>query len=257
MKIISYYLLIVLIAHEAGGVRMSDVLVQSHIEGLRSKDEAVRLTAARHLGSLGPRAVEAVPALVNAMEDADDEVALAVCEALKQIGKSGISHLLKFMRDTQEKEKFRWYAAEALADLGPESLPYLLKAMDDQDAGVQMMAIDSLPRVGIAAETAVQKIAEFLDNSNANLAQASAVSLAQIAVNSADPGTSLAMKMLLNASKSKDAALRRAIVSAFESVGDKISKIAPAIHALKEATQDQDKEVRDNAVWLLNRLNDK
>ena len=223
-------------------------------KGFDLRDEVVRLAAAQHLGNLGSRAVEAIPALVNAMEDADVEVALAVCAALKQIGNPGIPYLLKFMRNAQEKEKIRWYAAEALADLGPESLPHLLKAMDDQDVGVRMMAIDSIPRLGFAAESAVPRIEKFLSENNVNIIKSSTISLAQIAMQSADPSTSLAMRTLLNSVKSENVDLRRAVVSAIEYLGDKIAGLDPILHTLKEASQDRDEEVRENAAWLLNRL---
>lgn len=237
--------------HGAGRARVSDELVQSNIKGLRSKDESVRLVAAQRLGDLGPHAVEAVPALVKAMDEPEIEVASAVCTALNRVGHAAIPSLVQIMGDVDASEKIRWYAAEALADLGPDALPHLVKAMDAEDVAVRMMAIDSLPRVGIAAETAVPKITEFLGGTNTNLTQSSVVSFAQIAALSADPGKSLAFKSLLNAAKSEDAALRRAVVSAFEFMGD---KIGPAIPALKEATQDPDEEVRDNAAWLLNKL---
>lgn len=230
---------------------MDDQLVQN-IKRLRSKDESVRLTAARRLGDLGPQAVEAVPALVNTMEDADNEVALAACEALKRIGSVSIPQLLKFMGNTQEKEKFRWYAAEALADLGPDSLPHLMQAMDDQDLAVRMMAVDSLPRVGIVAEQAIPKLKELLRD-DSNLSHSAVVSLAQIAALQAKAGSQSppALNVLLEALKTGQPVLRGRIVAALEFMGD---KIALALPALKEATQDQDEEVRNNALWLLKKL---
>ena len=139
-----------------------------------------------------------------------------------------------------------------VADLGPDSLPHLLEAMDDQDFAVRMMAVDSLPRVGIAAEKAIPKLKEFL-REDSNLSNSSAVALAQIATLQAKSGSGNppALGVLLEALKTGSPPLRRRIVEALEFMGD---KIALAVPALKEATQDHDEEVRDNAVWLLNKL---
>ncbi len=156
------------------------------------------------------------------------------------------------MGNTQEKEKFRWYAAEALADLGPDSLPHLMQAMDDQDLAVRMMAVDSLPRVGIVAEQAIPKLKELLRD-DSNLSHSAVVSLAQIAALQAKAGSQSppALNVLLEALKTGQPVLRGRIVAALEFMGD---KIALALPALKEATQDQDEEVRNNALWLLKKL---
>lgn len=243
--------MIAIVVQEVGRIGVDDQLVLV-IKNLWSKDESIRLAAAQRLGELGPQAVEAVPALVNTMEDADIEVALAACDALKRIGSASIPHLLGFMRDPQEKEKFRFYAAEALADLGSDALPHLVMAMDDQDFAVRMMAIDSLPRVGIAAEEAVPKLNEFL-REDSNLSHSAVVSLAQVAALQAKAGSENppALGVLLEALSNGSTSLRGRIVEALEFMGD---KIALAVPALKEATRDEDEEVRGKAVWLLKRL---
>ena len=248
-----YVTLVVCIAvPEMGRVKVSDELVQSDIKALKSRDDSDRLAAARRLGDLGPRSVDAVPALVSAMEDVDNEVALAASAALRRIGKVGIPHLLKFMRDAQEKEKFRWYAAEALADLGPDSLPYLLQSMDNHDIAVQMMAVDALPRIGVSAAEAIPKLKVYLQQ-DSNLSHSASIALAQIAAFQAKPGSGIspALSVLLEALKNGPPPLRRRVVTALEFMGDKIALAAPA---LKEAKQDQDEEVRDNVIWLLNKL---
>ena len=63
---------------------MVDNEVDRHIEGLKSHDADVRRAAARALGDIGPDAKDAVPALIEALED--DEVSLIAIWALGQIG---------------------------------------------------------------------------------------------------------------------------------------------------------------------------
>lgn len=234
-----------------GGTPVDDEL-RPTIDALWSLDESVRLRAVHELSDLGPRAAEAVPDLVQKLEDENEEIALGAYSAVRKIGMAGVPYLLRFMRDTQEKEKFRWYAAEALADLGPAALPHLLKAMDDEDLAVRMMAVDSLPRVGIVAEQAIPKLKGYL-REDSNLSHSAVVSLAQIAALQAKAGSESpsALGVLLEALKTGPPLLRGRVVEAFEFMGD---KIALAVPALKEATRDQDEEVRGNAVWLLNKL---
>jgi len=63
--------------------------VQKHIEALKSPELNVRREAARALGEIGPEAVDAVPELIEALNDEDmDLIALS---ALKQIGPAAIA----------------------------------------------------------------------------------------------------------------------------------------------------------------------
>ena len=126
-------------------------LIQSEINALRSQDDRTRLSAAQRLGEFGPDAVEAVPALVRAMDEPEIEVFAAIRVALAQVGEAAIPNLVHLMKDAEMSGKTRSNAAEALADLGPPALPHLWQALNDEDVAIQMLAIDSLPRVGVAA----------------------------------------------------------------------------------------------------------
>jgi TonB family protein len=55
------------------------------ISSLRHKDEYIREAAAQTLGRLGPRAVEAGPALSKAIHDQSDRVRKAAAEALEAV----------------------------------------------------------------------------------------------------------------------------------------------------------------------------
>ena len=63
-----------------------DDLVAAYIEDLRDDDPRVRLQAAGALGSIGPLAAAAVPALTDALQDTDAAVRDAAAEALLLIG---------------------------------------------------------------------------------------------------------------------------------------------------------------------------
>ena len=59
------------------------------VQGLKDKDKFVRLQSAKALGSVGPSAREAVPALTAATRDDEPLVARAATEALKRIAGDG------------------------------------------------------------------------------------------------------------------------------------------------------------------------
>jgi HEAT repeat protein len=60
-------------------------IIAAQQEALKVSDPWVRLQAARFLGSFGPYAREAVPALSAVLEDRDEGVRQAAAEALKRI----------------------------------------------------------------------------------------------------------------------------------------------------------------------------
>jgi HEAT repeat protein len=220
------------------------------MEDLESDDEESRARAAMKLGIVGPQAVQAVPALVCARADHSAQVTSAAQEALKKIGVVSIPSLLGILRDDQEEDEIRAYAADALADLGPPAMPYLLAAMDERDLTVQMIAIDSFPRVGPAAQAGVMKLGDFLKHES--LAYSAAIALGQIAAFSNRPEEALALKLLLAAQKSKDSYLRQCVISAYECMDERLLHLLQP--AIKEAAEDPDDEVRRKATWLLKKL---
>jgi HEAT repeat protein len=52
---------------------------------LQNPDESIRLRAAKELGKLGAAAREAIPALKNALKDADEDVRRVAGTSLKSI----------------------------------------------------------------------------------------------------------------------------------------------------------------------------
>jgi HEAT repeat protein len=59
--------------------------VAKFIKQLKSKDEIVRLKAAKSLGKLGADAKDAIPALTDALKDDDDDVRSVAKAALAKI----------------------------------------------------------------------------------------------------------------------------------------------------------------------------
>jgi HEAT repeat protein len=68
---------------------MADIEVQRYREALKSPEVDVRRAAARALGEIGPGAKDAVPELVEALDDTDTD--LIAVWALGQIGPAAIA----------------------------------------------------------------------------------------------------------------------------------------------------------------------
>lgn len=122
---------------------------------LGSSDAALRARAADVLGDLGPAAANAVPNLVKALEDPDAAVRRFAVEALGTTGQAldGAPHGIAALLSDPDLD-VRRQAALALARLGPraaadaETVPALMRALDDESHFVRGHAIDALKRIG-------------------------------------------------------------------------------------------------------------
>jgi len=122
------------------------------IGALNDNDNEIRFLAAQALESIGPEAEEAVPALVYALQSEDIEIRQHVCSALGQIGSSS-----------------------------KESVPVLIFALDDQDIGVRLMAAEALGRIGAGSAQALPYLTNCLKNVSSPLSAYAGVAIAQIA----------------------------------------------------------------------------
>jgi HEAT repeat protein len=101
-------------------VEFGSQAVPALIEALEDRDDHLRCAAAKALGEIGPEAKLAIPALIKALEDENFHVRLDAAEALGEIGKSIYSsfhdHYYSkpdFLSNFQVTESFYSYAASA------------------------------------------------------------------------------------------------------------------------------------------------
>ena len=108
--------------------------------GLTDVDPARRRLFARLLGTLGPAAGTAVPALVTALGDADDKVAAAAREALASVGAGAAAPLVAALRGGGERqamnalETLRRLPATALAPVARDLVPALVARLPVEGA---------------------------------------------------------------------------------------------------------------------------
>lgn len=129
------------------------VQVARLIKDLQDSDESVRLRAAKELGKLGAGARDAMPALQNALKDADEDVRRVAASSLKaiQAAQPVDSPTQRLIRELQSPdESVRLRAAKELGKIGPsayEAIPFLEKLTLDPDEDVRRVATAALARV--------------------------------------------------------------------------------------------------------------
>ena len=105
---------------------------------------------------------EAVPQLIKALKDPDDDVRRSAAEALGTMGPAAAEippHLIEALED--QTADVRHSAPEALGKMGPataESVPQLVKALEDQNDDMRSSAAEVLNKMGPAAESVPQLI---------------------------------------------------------------------------------------------------
>jgi HEAT repeat protein len=139
-------------------------------EQLGSRDLAARTAAARTLATLGPRAKDAVPELLDCMAKPalGIEFEVAVAKALKSIGAAAMPDLLAALGSGDPRRRFT--AARALAKLGPQAAgatQRLVAVLErDPDDGVRSSAAAALGAIGQPAAAAVPALRSLVGNPN-------------------------------------------------------------------------------------------
>lgn len=129
---------------------------------LRSDMVTYRCAAARALGTLGPGAEPAVPALTKALHDRDPQVSYTAASALSQIGPGAVPALLRGLSDPNPLVRSR--AAYALGQIGSAAepaLPMLIQSFADTNQAVRESAIYA---AGIIGNPAMLAISNVLDH---------------------------------------------------------------------------------------------
>lgn len=143
-------------------VHCPELVVPAMIQFLDDVDAGVRSKAAQVLGKIGLTAKDAVPALLNRMDD----------EKMDEV-----SHL----------HLGRFVAAYALGRIGEAALPGLIKAIDDPNDVVKLKAIHALGIVGPNAKPAIKSIEKVLYANKLDISASAAIALLRLDAQPQEP----------------------------------------------------------------------
>ena len=207
------------------------------VQAMMDESVRVREAAANALVEIGPQAVDAVPALIQALrnEEEDSDLRQAASAALGAIGSEAVPALVQALAD--EDEHVRWAAASALRDSGPDAVdavPALVQALQDEHEDVRQAAASALGKIG---PQAVPALIEALGDGDAHVRQGASLALGLIG-----PEAREAVPLLIQALEGdEDWLVRSRAAYALGWIGPEPSEAVPA---LVQALGDESEYVR-------------
>jgi HEAT repeat protein len=201
-------------SHEAKRTlsQIGAVAVPALIELLSSEDQLTRQSAAITLGWIGTEAEDAVPFLVEALNQETDyeyyydviagalgeigknpEIAVpalvelyrsrktvAAIEALGNFGSAAKIAIPDLVAALSQDFYSSYYASLALGNIGRDSVPYLIEALKNENEDVRASAVFSLVVVGKNGEAAVPALKRAIYDRKSEVRVRAAVALVQI-----------------------------------------------------------------------------
>jgi len=156
------------------------------INDLTDGNKFTRREAARSLALLGPEAKPAVPALVAALDDDQDQVLFWASTALANLGpaaQEATAELIKRLGSQggrRYKDQAHLRVATALARIGTHAVPQLIKALGDDSPSIRSGSARVLGNMGPTAREAVPALVSLLADNETYIAETAGVALGKI-----------------------------------------------------------------------------
>ena len=220
-------------------------------DALTDNSAAVRIQAARALGSIGAAAAEATSNLIALLKDADEAVR---CEAADSLGKvaageaAAVPALVELLQDVTPLVKAS--AARALGVLKTTAAPAvsaLVPLLQDQDASVRTTAAEAIAKVGTLTEADTESLVEGLASPDNVVRAQTAQALGTIGA----PAQEAASALVEAATDSNDR-VRGEAIQALGKIGESAADVA--VPSLVRALKDQDNWVSAMAAEALGQM---
>jgi HEAT repeat protein len=198
---------------------------------------------------IGPEAQDAVPGLLQALQNPDERIRLRATIALGHLAQDIRAE--EAVRALAARLKDDWIAvrrgaASALRQIGPqarEAVPDLVRALKDDDASLRAGAAAALGLIGPPAKAAVPDLGLALKDADATVRRTAANALGSIG-----PTAKAAVLELIEALKDKDEYTRDNAAQALGRIGPAASAAIPGLMA---ALQDESRFARRDAAHAL------
>ena len=226
--------------------------VASGVEALKKDDPNARMKAANELGFIQTDTAQAVPALVDALEDSYEPVRRNAIYALGAIGKPAVEPLIDAL--DSEKEAFNMEpilhicdAAHGLAAIGAAAVPALITALEDERENIRASAAYALGEMGPVAGEAVDGLVALLADESEEVRRhaTSALGMIKVPVSKTVP----ALVRVLEEREDTDLAFFAA--QALTRIGPDAPEAVPA---LREALMSESAYVRGFSSEALSRI---
>jgi HEAT repeat protein len=212
-------------------------------ELVRKKDPAITPRAATILGRYGAASGEAVPALVEVIEEAGP--AAAACrDALVQIGPSAVPEILRAVagKDASVIKREHW-SVQTLAAIGAAALPSIRKGFASPSVTTRVVAARACAELGIEAAPARDELFKLCGDADASVRAASLAAVAALPLEAKQ-----LQPRIENALKDASPLVRRTAVQIVPSLGEAKRAFGPA---LVTALKDDDATVREAALLAI------
>ena len=141
--------------------------IDAAVAALKTDNTTARMEAVNTLGFMRESAADALPVLVDALEDDYEPMRRNAIYALGAIGKPAVERLIDAL--AAEKEAFDMEpilhicdAAHGLAAIGAPAVPALITALEDERENVRASAVYALGEMGLVAAEAVDGLIGLL-----------------------------------------------------------------------------------------------
>jgi HEAT repeat protein len=192
---------------------------------LASTEVRERRDAARALSRVGDKAIPALPALIQALDDKDTQVRSHALAALAQLGPNAypaVPRLITGLNDQRPQVRFR--SAFALGRIGAKAVGPLTDALESESPQQRAGAASALAGIGLDARAAMDKLIAVLADADQTVRDEAARALGRMSPECVPP--------VLDALSAGDADAKSAALLVFAEVGPDAAEAIPTIRKL-------------------------
>ena len=259
--------------------------IQQLIQDLNHDDDRIRADAAMHLSALAAEstdAVEAVPALIKALGDSEEQVWFHSITALSRLGPDAALAIPELINDLREKRSrganAKWYrSAYALGQIGEAAIKPLIEACENSRSSVRAGAAKALEWIPEASNQTVPILINLLGDDDEDVREISANSLSllpepsfELLKSNIDHNSDLtrkaiyialgkmghrangaSKKLLEQLQSEKDVELLSVAVESLANIGADQESFLPFLESIFDREEDQIQQATANAILSL------